>query len=565
LIYWRIGLHNVIEIMNTNRFFGIVLTVFVSFIFLLLPSNVSADNYGFGITVCPVCQWINVEGGAPAGTPVTLSIDDPSNGTGVDYTTSSIFSLEDNQINTGAKFELPDFSLRPGFLVTASTDLLSKTMTVSPFAVTEVNLSSDTVSGVATPGVQVDLFIGVGASGTRSVVADSVTGVWTANFSVPGNPPNNTIADFLPGVGGGASEKRDVNGNTTWTDWNWDGVPLIQVNTSEQYIVARNFPVDSNVTLTIDDPSNGVEADYTFETAVQHDQYDLYRSWTGFPWPSIGLQPGFVVTVSGGGFTKTLVVPHLTMSSVNTQADTITGITEPNALMQVCVSDTDNYCVRRDVIAESTGSFIANYHIPGVHPDDQQTYNLISGTYGWATVSDVDSDVMIVDWQATAAPQITSLSPARVWIGLQNSQDKGIKYDLLAEAYKDGILFSSGELDSVDAGGAGFNHANLNTIDFNYFSPIDFPEGSQLSVKLYVRNSCHGSKNNGKTARLWYNDLDANSSFGVTIDSVTSNYYLTANSLLSSSVGLGPKQTQDVNTKKECAPFSLFGAWAITP
>lgn len=166
---------------------------------------------------------------------------------------------------------------------------------------------------------------------------------------------------------------------------------------------------------------------------------------------------------------------------------------------------------------------------------------------------------------ATPTPrQITSLNPAKVWVGLQNSNGNGIRYDLKAEAYKNGVLISSGELDSVDSGGTGFNNANLHTIPFNSFSPLTFPTGSQLSIQVSVRNSCTNSKNNGKTARLWYDDAQANSGFGATIGASTSTYFLYIGNALGTTTGTGPKQTVDVSAGAECSAFKPFGTWSIT-
>ncbi len=93
----------------------------------------------------------------------------------------------------------------------------------------------------------------------------------------------------------------------------------------------------------------------------------------------------------------------------------------------------------------------------------------------------------------------------------------GIKFDLMAEAYVDGNLISSGTLDSIPRGSSGFNNANLQTIEFDSFSPVNFPEGSTLSMKVYGRNACVGSPKNNGSARLWYNDSTANSQLGTTI------------------------------------------------
>jgi hypothetical protein len=161
--------------------------------------------------------------------------------------------------------------------------------------------------------------------------------------------------------------------------------------------------------------------------------------------------------------------------------------------------------------------------------------------------------------------QLTSLNPAQVWIGLKNSDDVGIKFDLKAEVYKNNTLITSGELTSVAAGSSGFNNAKLDTISFSSFSPTGFPAGSVLSLKLYVRNACSGSGHNSGTARLWYNDAAANSQFRATMGTGTATYFLINNFGLSLSTGSGPKQTIDVAAGAKCSAYKQFGIWSITP
>jgi len=168
-------------------------------------------------------------------------------------------------------------------------------------------------------------------------------------------------------------------------------------------------------------------------------------------------------------------------------------------------------------------------------------------------------------WQGGACfKQITALNPAEVWLskGLLNV---GLRLDLLAEAYKDNTLVSSGQLNSVQGGSGGFNNADLISIPFNSFSPVNFPQGSQLKLKLSVRNACSGSLLNQGTARLWFNDNQANSHFGATIGTTNSSYYLLDNFLLSTTVGAGPRQNIDVQAGAKCSPFKPFGTWTITP
>ena len=161
--------------------------------------------------------------------------------------------------------------------------------------------------------------------------------------------------------------------------------------------------------------------------------------------------------------------------------------------------------------------------------------------------------------------QLTSLTPAKVWVGLKNSDDVGIKFDFLAEVYKGGTLIGSGQLNRALGGSSGFNNAKLNTIPLNLLAPVAWPQNSMLSIKLYVRNTCSGSTHNSGTARLWYNDNTANSQFGATISGVASNYYFVNGFTLSTSPGIGPKKTIDITAGSPCSPFKLFETWSVTP
>jgi hypothetical protein len=160
----------------------------------------------------------------------------------------------------------------------------------------------------------------------------------------------------------------------------------------------------------------------------------------------------------------------------------------------------------------------------------------------------------------TQTEEIISLSPADVWIGLKNSDDVGIRFDLLAEVYKGSDLIGSGQLDSVKGGSSGFNNAILNSIPLNLFSPVSVSDGDQLNLKLYVRNACSGSGKNSGKARLWYNDSQADSHFDATINE-NINFYLLNEFALGNAPGLGLRLHIDVAAGAKCSPFKLFGTW----
>jgi hypothetical protein len=174
--------------------------------------------------------------------------------------------------------------------------------------------------------------------------------------------------------------------------------------------------------------------------------------------------------------------------------------------------------------------------------------------------SAVQSGQLVVQ---SGAPQLTDLGPVKVWVGLKNSDDVGTKFDLLAEVYRDNTLVTSGHLDNVAGGSSGFNNAILQTIALDPFSAVEFPAGSQLKFKLYVRNACLGPTHNSGTARLWYADASANSRFGLTLGGTTTEYYLQNNFALTTSAGPARKSI-DVAAGSPCSPFKTFGTWTVT-
>ena len=162
-------------------------------------------------------------------------------------------------------------------------------------------------------------------------------------------------------------------------------------------------------------------------------------------------------------------------------------------------------------------------------------------------------------------PLISELSPANIWVGLKNSDDVGIRFDLRAEVYYNGTtLIGSGELPSAIGGSSGFNNAKLDSIPLSLPAAVGVAPGDTLSIKLLVRNACSGSGHNSGTARLWFNDAAANSRFDATVDDQGGDDYLLDGGVLGTSAGAGPKKTIDVSAGAKCSAFKPFGTWTRT-
>ncbi len=154
------------------------------------------------LTVWPEEDLVWGAYGMAEGAELTLTVDDPSTPNPVDYSESQV-SRPAHWEEHGESFVSFDlwgvFDIRPGHRLSLSGHDVTVTYTVANLAVTEVNAGLDTISGVADPfgsiRVQItSVFLEELAGGGRDVSASS-TGEWTADFSVPSDPPNHVPAD----------------------------------------------------------------------------------------------------------------------------------------------------------------------------------------------------------------------------------------------------------------------------------------------------------------------------------------------------------------------------------
>jgi DNA/RNA endonuclease G (NUC1) len=175
---------------------------------------------------------------------------------------------------------------------------------------------------------------------------------------------------------------------------------------------------------------------------------------------------------------------------------------------------------------------------------------------------------------------LTTVGPAKVWVGLKNSDDVGLKLDLRAELLVNGVVAASGDLNGIAAVSSGFNNAILNSVAMSMASgPVDVPAGAQVMVRISTRRTCLNSGNghSSGTAREWYNGLvvdsgasrDAGSRIQFTLGGMTSTYFL-RNAFGLDTVAGTSRLSADafVNSSAACParPFVLFGTWsAVVP
>jgi Bacterial pre-peptidase C-terminal domain len=175
---------------------------------------------------------------------------------------------------------------------------------------------------------------------------------------------------------------------------------------------------------------------------------------------------------------------------------------------------------------------------------------------------------------------LTELSPAKVWIGLKNNDDIGLRVDLRADVFlKEGpteTLVGEGELLNQSTGSSGFSNASLMTIPLGLTAgPVPVPSGAQLELRLSVRRTCSGGGHVSGTVRFWYNGAaidtgagrDAGSRFDATITpDASKNYFLRGGFALSTTAGTSRLSIDKfVNSSVACAgsgrPYTSFGTF----
>jgi hypothetical protein len=169
---------------------------------------------------------------------------------------------------------------------------------------------------------------------------------------------------------------------------------------------------------------------------------------------------------------------------------------------------------------------------------------------------------------------LTAVAPVKVWIGLKNSDDVGLRLDLRAELLVGNVVAASGTLDNVSSGGSGFNNAVLQSVAMSLTSgPLDIPADAEVAMRVSARRTCLGGGHNSGTVRAWFNGLpidegpmrDAGSRLQATVAGIAWPVFLRNGFDLALLPGIN-RQSVDagVNSGAACParPFVLLGTWA---
>jgi peptide/nickel transport system substrate-binding protein len=349
------------------------------------------------IEAAPYSDWIHARGWL-SGTSIKLEIDDPSNGTGADYTEDGVMGQapwnpgDPNDI--AADFRWPDqFTPGPGYIITMTGDVygnpVTKSLTVSTLSVSKADAATDTVIGIADPGTQVHVCANIPNNCvTRWVTPAGDTGSWTAKYGEEGNPPDDVATvDLLPGSNGWASQD-DGDGDITWYDWNVPN-PNFRVRANDDQVQAWEWTQGDTLTLTIDNPNTFNNPDYTATQSVEWAPWDTDHTQTYVSFNLGGfydILAGDEVSLSNGITPKTTTVTDLVLTAIDVDADTVTGQASPDSSVGFSACDA-THCSNRYVAAENSSSWTVDFSALG---NAQDWIDIKGGT--WIDSDQCDSD-----------------------------------------------------------------------------------------------------------------------------------------------------------------------------
>ncbi|RPI90039.1 MAG: hypothetical protein EHM40_19395, partial [Chloroflexi bacterium] len=326
------------------------------------------------------------------GTEITLTIDDVSNGPGLDYSDSgTVLPGEDS-----LEFDLEGFTLDVDDLVVISGNSTTRELAFVPICVTNADLEQDTISGTTGPDVELSVWAtdSMGEEGFRKVTADS-SGNWTADFSVAGSLPSEALIVNISLGSDISVEYHDTDNDLTalYTDTDPPGLAFDPVS----YIVyfegfSPVWPVGTELTLTIDDVSNGPGIDFTDTVVVPPVDPDFNQFQ--FEPPSFPVEPPDVIEVTGMSITKQLIVMPLSITNIDLEQDTVSGTALGCVRLSAYASNNLGEWGQRVVIADGVGNWSADFSVAGPTPDEELIVDIAPGSHVDIDCGEGDGDYM---------------------------------------------------------------------------------------------------------------------------------------------------------------------------
>lgn len=329
------------------------------------------------------------------GNSVTMTIDDPSNGAGIDFTDTKTV----DPYGTVMFYNLGGFQVGPGMYVTMTDGVVFKTHTVTNLQVTGVNVDTDIVSGSGQVGARLNVqhcqYNGCWWRRWATVQPD---GTWQVDFSVAGSDPDEgEILDIVPGMPGSTVEP---DADADHTDASWYIYQRFDAHTEEDRVDGAGWVLGATITVEMNDPATPANPDYTNTTTVIANPGDESQTWFNLDFHGqYNLKPGDVVTATDGTITKIHTATSLQITKADPATDMISGSAAPNSYVDLQTCGVGG-CTYRTELADSNGNWSANFGVAGDQPWEQTIFDILPNTIGDSRQWDNDIDGTMILWSA---------------------------------------------------------------------------------------------------------------------------------------------------------------------
>jgi len=189
--------------------------------------------------------------------------------------------------------------------------------------------------------------------------------------------------------GGGYTDANDG----TWWEFLTGAHARFHVETVENRVAGADWPSGDSVTVNVDDPDTGPGVDFTATKTVDPYGFVFFPS----P-PGVQLGAGMVVTMNNGVIYKSHTVIDLQVTSVDVDADTVSGTGAVGATVAAQHCEYNGCLWRRKTIGQGDGTWQVDFSVTGASSEEQEILDIVPGTAGEALYYDDDADHTDASW-----------------------------------------------------------------------------------------------------------------------------------------------------------------------
>lgn len=307
--------------------------------------------------------------GWPASTPVTLTIDNPSTVTTEDYTETVNMTTDSTPVAT---FAWPTIEIETRATLTVSGDGDSLQL-INNLEVEDINIYSDEIGGRGPTGANLTISIIVEERFDRKLTISS-DGIWIADFSVFREYEYGSIVNFSTCPSGWV-QSIETNGNQIKIEIpDFPSFIYTKFSNPTNYIGSFHWPENTLLTLTIDDPTNGMGIDYSETIINDENTRGYFLDLIDFP-----LAEDQIINVSDGTTSLSMVVPIQFIRVMDSETDLVCGTasSETEIFSTVVLGTFPNmYWDIRSTTADDNGDWCFDYSDPDDEIEVEEDMNL---------------------------------------------------------------------------------------------------------------------------------------------------------------------------------------------